>query len=216
MRIDAVGFDLDDTLYAYHQYARAGLEAAGDYLEAETGERYHEELKAIYFDDGITDGTFDVLVKRHDLNPDLVDELVDAFHSASSSLTPYQATESVLTRLEERYYLGLVTDGRGGHGKLNRLAIGEYFDTVLVTPQLNCSKHDPEPFEKLLDNLGVRPDETVYVGDDPRVDFRIPNRKSMTTVRLQRGRYRDLEADDPVARADHQIRDLSALVTLIE
>jgi len=210
-QIESVCFDLDDTLYAYQRYARAGLEAAADRLEAHTGERYHEELLEIYFDDGRTEGSFDLLVERNDIPPELVDEMIEAYHGVSEPMTPYPETEAVLTRLGEEYSLGLITDGRGGHQKLERLGIREYFDSVLVTPTISRSKHDREVFDRVLATLSVDPAAAVYVGDDPRVDFTIPNELGMTTIRIRRGRYRLLEPLTDEAMPNYEIQHLDEL-----
>jgi putative hydrolase of the HAD superfamily len=209
--IESVCFDLDDTLYAYERYARAGLDAAADRLEALTGERYHEELREIYFDDGRTEGSFDLLIERNDIPPELVDELVEAYHSVGEPLTAYPETEAVLDRLGERYELGLITDGRGGHEKLRRLGIRDRFDSVLVTPTIGRSKHDPTVFERVLTEMSVDPEAAVYVGDDPRVDFTVPNELGMRTVRLRRGRYRLLEPLTDAATPDYEIQHLDEL-----
>ena len=55
----------------------------------------------------------------------------------------------------------------------------------------------------------------MYVGDDPRVDVRIPERLGMTTVRLRRGRYTDLEPADGI-EPDVEIDDLGALTAILE
>lgn len=214
--IESVCFDLDDTLYAYQRYARAGLEAAADWLEAQTGERYHEELLEIYFEEGRTEGSFDLLVERNDVSPEVVDELVESFHSATDPLTPYPETEAILERLAEEYALALITDGRGGHQKLQRLGIRDRFDTVLVTPTIGSSKHDPTVFERVLSALSVDPEFAVYVGDDPRVDFTAPNELGMATVRLRRGRYRRLEPLTDAATPDHEIQHLDELPSVVD
>lgn len=214
-RVESICFDLDDTLYAYRRYARAGLAAAADRLEAATGERYLAELREIYFDEERTEGTFDLLVEREGLDPALIDELVEAFHDATTPLTPYPETEAVLARLTGAYALGLITDGRGGREKLRRLGIRDQFDSVLVTPAVGSSKHDPTVFERVLSDLSVEPERAVYVGDDPRVDFAAPNELGMTTVRLRRGRYRGLDPATDAATPDHEIRDLEELPSTV-
>ncbi|ACV10669.1 HAD-superfamily hydrolase, subfamily IA, variant 1 [Halorhabdus utahensis DSM 12940] len=215
MTIRAVCFDLDDTLFAYRKYARAGLRAAADRLEARTGEEVHEELLRLYFTEGITDGTFDQLLDRHDRNSKLVDDLVDAYHDANTPLSPYPETEPVLSTLSEGYRLGLITDGRGGHAKLRRLGIRSYFDAVVVTPTIESSKRESEPFERVLSTLSVSADAAVYVGDDPRFDFENPNHLGMTTVRLRRGRYSDLEPKTDAAVPDREIPHLEALLDIL-
>lgn len=213
MSIEAICFDLDDTLFDYQQYARAGLEAAADRIERQTSHRYHEELLELYFEENHSEGTFDTLVERHGITSVDVDELVEAFHGAAGDLTPYPETTRTLGRLGETYQLGVITDGRGGHAKLRRLDLREYFESILVTPTIGCTKHDPVVFERVLSSLSVPSERAIYVGDDPRVDFRVPNELGMTTVRLRRGRYADLEADAQHAAAEHEIASLNELFT---
>lgn len=212
MSTAAICFDLDDTLYDYEEYAEAGLREAADLIESRTGVRCREQLHSLYFQKGVTDGTFDRILERHDLPADLLEDLVEAYHSATTPLSPYPETETLLSELSTRYRLGLVTDGRGGHAKLDRLEIRQYFDSVLVTPTIGRSKHDREVFERVLSDLSVPASETTYVGDDPRVDFRVPNEMGMTTVRLRRGRYVDLDPPEPSAAPDREIDALEELL----
>lgn len=214
--LHAVCFDLDDTLYPYARYARAGLDAAADYIEAETGTRYHEELRDLYFEAEVTEGTFDELVDRHDLDSGLVSRAVEAFHSSTAPLKPYPETEAVLAELGETYRLGLITDGRGGRAKLDRLGLTHHFDEVAVTPERDRSKDDPSVFAEVFASLSVLPWSTVYVGDDPRVDFRLPNEFGMTTVRLRRGRYADIEPPDERFESDIVVRGLEELPSVID
>lgn len=215
MTLHAICFDLDDTLYDYQQYARAGLRQVARYLEHEAGIKVTAELQRLYFDESVTEGTFDVLLDRYELEEVTVEELVEQYHSSTSSLAPYPATESVLRALEDEVRIGLVTDGREGHAKLDRLGIGEYFDSVLVTPTIDRSKHDPTVFDQVLGELSVGPAETAYVGDDPRVDFRVPNRLGMTTVRLRRGRYEDMEPPDRDSSPVHEVDSLGGVLEVV-
>lgn len=214
--IEAVCFDLDDTLYPYAQYARASLSAAADHIAGKTGKRYHDVLHRLYFDDGVTDGTFDRLVDRHGLPTELVETAVEAFHRSTALLEPYPETEPVLSALATAYRLGVITDGRGGRAKLRRAGIGDWFDSVVVTPEIDRTKADPRVLDRALTELSVRPRSAVYVGDDPRVDFRLPNLFGMTMVRLRRGRYVDLEPQSELFAADTTITSLDELLDDIE
>lgn len=208
---EAVCFDLDDTLYDYREYARSGLQAAADHLEARTGEQYHERLRSLYFDEEVTEGTFDRLLAEVGLSPDLAEDLVTAFHEASSPLAPYTETVPTLARLAESYSLGLVTDGRGGEQKLRRLEIERFFDAVVVTPSIGASKQEPPVFRRILAKLQVAPPDAVYVGDDPRADFGVPNQLGMTTIRIRRGRYTDVEPTEGT-HPDSEITSLDELL----
>ncbi|WP_323675912.1 HAD family hydrolase [Halorubellus sp. PRR65] len=211
----AVCFDLDDTLYDYHEYARAGLHAAADLVHRRSGKRVQDDLLSAYFDPSVDAGTFDVLLDEYDLPSLTVDDLVDAFHAAGGRLDPYPETERVLDALGTQHALGLVTDGRGGQSKLDRLGIREHFDAVLVTHDVGRSKHERGVFEDFLADLDVHPTRATYVGDDPRVDFRAPNELGMTTVRLRRGRYVDLEPEDAAAAPDYEIATLDGLLSAV-
>ncbi len=213
--IRAVCFDLDDTLYPYRQYARCGLAAAADLLAAETGERYHEQLHELYVDGGITHGTFDVLAERNGLPDRLVADCVEAFHTSDEPLTPYPATEKALEQLTPTYACGVITDGRGGREKLRRLGLESSFDHVVVGPEHSESKESRVVFDRMLSVLSVSPAETVYVGDDPRVDFRHPNRLGMTTIRVRTGRYADADPPAEIDEPDYDCPSLTAVPTIV-
>jgi putative hydrolase of the HAD superfamily len=212
MTLSAVCFDLDDTLFDYHQYARAGLQSAADRIEAETGRHLHDELRRLYFEESVTEGTFDVLLERYDLEVPVA-ALVEAFHDSTGDLDPYPGAESVLEALGREFDLGLLTGGRGGHAKVDRLGIRKHFDAVLVAPSEGLTKHEREAYDRVLADLDVEPVAAAYVGDDPRVDFVIPNELGMTTVRVRRGRYADLDPEGPDAAPDHELDSLDELLT---
>lgn len=215
MSIDAVCFDLDDTLYDYLRYAKLGLDEVGDYLEVLTGRGYRAELYDMYFEDGITVDTFDILVERHGLSPELVPEMEEAYHGATDPLEPYPGTESALSELADTYKIGCITDGREGHMKLRRLGIREYFDDVLVTSNIGRSKREPSAFEYALSELSTPPESAVYVGDDPWIDFHTPKELGMTTIRLRKGRYSDIEPTTSDAVPDHEIRTIKTVPSVV-
>jgi len=192
--LDAVCFDLDGTLFDDRQYVRGGLRHAARVLERETGIDCADALRTAYFDRDIREATFDVVLAEYGLSRDRVPELVEAYHDNTAGLTPYPGAESALSTLAGRYPLALITGGRNGREKLRRLSLADYFETVLVTSRLDCSKRDPDPFERALETLGVAPDAAAYVGDRPELDFPQPNRLGMTTVRVETGRYADADA----------------------
>lgn len=216
MTAKAVCFDLDDTLYPYAEYARSGLRNAADELAAVTGEHYREELFELYFERDVSEGTFDRLLAEQDLPAELADRLVEAYHEAVGPLEPYDDTRSVLQDLSESYRLGLVTDGRNGLAKLDALGLRPVFEAVVVTPPLDLTKAQREPFDRVTEALDIEYGEMVYVGDDPRVDFAVPNRLGAGTVRLRRGRYTDYSPPSETAVPDAEIEALGDLPMVLE
>ncbi|WP_157971733.1 HAD family hydrolase [Halorussus litoreus] len=212
--VTAVGFDLDGTLFDDRQYVRAGLKAAARALESRTGVDAREDLLKAYFRRDIREGTFDHVLDARDLSPDLVPELVAAYHDHDDDLVAYPETVPVLESLDD-YRLGLLTGGTNGGEKLERLAIASYFDAVVVTADGDATKRDPEPFRELCDALDVEPSEMAYVGDRPELDFARPNDLGMYTVRVMKGQYADVAPESDPEEPDATIDSLAALPGLL-
>lgn len=212
--LEAVCFDLDGTLFDDRQYIEAGLRSAAAELERIAGVALEREILEAYFDRGITEGTFDAVLDEHDLSQEFVPRLVDAYHDHEAELTPYPGVVDTLDTLGESYQLGLITGGRNGREKLDRLGLAEYFEAVVVTDDRPYSKYDPDPFEAVCEALDVATDDTAYVGDRPALDFPQANRLGMYTVRVETGRYATVDATED-DRPDATIETLEALPELL-
>lgn len=170
----AVAFDLDDTLAvtridretlltesmraagAPHRSRRAYLEAHADNLTARSRAPVFERLL-----DGAetdADGAAVAAAYRSRVN---------------DALEPVPGVEAMLATLRDRYRVGLLTNGpvRAQRSKLDALGWDDAFDVALVTGELAAGKPDPSAFEALVDALGTRPAETVFVGDDVVADI---------------------------------------------
>ena len=211
----AVCFDLDGTLFDDRQYVRGGLRHAGDVLTDRIGLDLTDALLDAYFERDITESTFDTVLRENGQPTELVPELVAAYHDNNAALSPFPETVPTLETLVDEYRLGVITGGTNGRDKLDRLGLEEYFETVFVSPAYGSSKREPEIFEAALDTLGVRPTETIYVGDRPPLDFPQPNRLGMTTVHVRTSRYADT---DPTENAvpDHVINSLGDLPPIVD
>ena len=51
------------------------------------------------------------------------------------------------------------------NGLLNEFGLGEYFDLVVSSSDVNLPKPHPDSLLKILQYFGVQPDEAIYVGD---------------------------------------------------
>lgn len=56
-------------------------------------------------------------------------------------------------------------------GLLAGLGLAGRFDAVLVSADERLEKPDPRLFQRMIDRLGVLPDEVLHVGDHPRNDL---------------------------------------------
>lgn len=100
------------------------------------------------------------------------EEVFTVFRSGSGWRL-YPETRDVLTRLSESGFgLGVVTnfDARIV-GVLDDLGVGHLFLTVQTPESSGHRKPDPKIFRRASRILGVPPDETLMVGDDPVGDL---------------------------------------------
>lgn len=62
----------------------------------------------------------------------------------------------------------------------------ELFDVIVGTDTIQRKKPDPEIFRYALENLGIRPEEALYVGDDLEKDYRAAEKVGMIPLFLAR------------------------------
>jgi putative hydrolase of the HAD superfamily len=207
MTIDAVLFDLDDTLYdqqrwldgAWHAVAARAAEWGVDPTAFERALRVVAQLGSDR--GGIIDQAL-ALVGAQDVP---ARPLVAAFRAYQPvRLDAYPGVPAALERLSERVPLGLVTDGdpSGQRAKLAALGLGRHFATVVFSDEHGRAhrKPDPLPFRLALAALGTRPHAAVYIGDRPAKDVAGPTAAGMRAIRVRTGEWRH-EPDDPRALA---------------
>ncbi len=83
-----------------------------------------------------------------------------------------QRNRKLLARLRDRYRLGIVSNF---YGNLDRvcedLGIRDLFLCIVDSSCVGVVKPDPGIFQAALDQMGLRPDESVFVGDNPGRDM---------------------------------------------
>ena len=160
-------------------------------------------------------------VKSQQFKLDGVNELVGVYRNHVPTIALPPDSEEVLRKLRAKYALALLTDGflPAQQLKVQALGIEEYFASIVYTEQLGRESWKPSPagFEKILHDLGGRPENTVYVADNEQKDFIAPNRMGFATVQLLRpARVHTSALAGPGAAAHHVISQISELPALVE
>jgi putative hydrolase of the HAD superfamily len=146
---------------------------------------------------------------------------VDAyFDRYSGEIEPYPDVEEGLSRLGERYRLGLLsnfTDPRPVRRTLRRTGLEGCFQEVVVSAEVGVRKPWPEIFRITLERMGAAAGETMHVGDHPVADVDGARRHGMITARLTRPDvpvdwYQPYPRDLPYDEADVVARDLLELI----
>lgn len=66
--------------------------------------------------------------------------------------------------------------------------IRKYFDFIMTGYEAGCDKTNPRMYRKILEDLNVRPEEAVMIGDDVQTDVLLPKRLGMKAILLDRER----------------------------
>ena len=124
----------------------------------------------------------------------------------------FVAVYQTLGVLKKNYKLGLITNGRskGQNSKITRSKIRDYFCSIKISEEEGVKKPDQKIFENCLQELGVKANESVFVGDHPINDVEAAKQVGMLGIWVKNENYETPEKHDGI------IENLSELPKLLE
>lgn len=201
-KLQAIVFDMDDTLYSESEFVLSGFRAVADWSSANLGiasELGYATLFDLY-SQGVRNNTFDRWLTIHEIDrPELAAKFVDIYREHIPCITPFPETIELLKHLQGCYKIGLVSDGYLAvqQAKWTALGLAEFFDAVVFSDSLGRANWKPStaPFKLVLDKLSIEPEFSVYIGDNPRKDFLGARQLGMYTIQVKRAdaEYGNLE-----------------------
>ncbi|RJS93652.1 TIGR02253 family HAD-type hydrolase [Candidatus Bathyarchaeota archaeon] len=227
MKIKAVIFDIEDTLYdSSLQMRMARLNAiramkdAGLPIDLEAGYKMLEEIVKEYGPHHTKH--FDKLLERLGLewNPRVIAAGVVAYRETSQVyLKPFPDTIPTLIKLRDLgYKLGVIAEGRSVKEwqKLIQLGVDHIFHSVLISEDLGTEEMSVDQFYEGTNRLNVKPEEAIYVSSKPNKGILYANRAGLITVRMRRGDSIAEEPKVPEARAKHTIDSLPEILDILD
>lgn len=222
MKVKAVIFDLDDTLYPERDYVKSGFFAVAADIERRFGVHGAADKMLELFDKERADvygRTFDAFgIDRDDA---LIKGFVEIYRKHKPNIQLDDATRGVLTKLKARgCKLGIITDGEPNRQreKISALGLDKLVDDIIVTDELGGEayrKPNPKAFELMLDKLCVAAEEAAYVGDNPKKDFAVKKYLPIKTVRLNSGGlYDDCDFADGIM-PDRTVKTITEIPTAL-
>ena len=174
--VDAVLFDLDDTLVAYTEPSGAVLSAAFErvgvdpifpidayYARYETHLERHDSIR------DLRRACFADAAAEVGHGADLGHAVADAFHDlrAESGIDLLPGALEALDALDGDHLLGVVTNGPPDvqGSKLSAVGLEETFGTVVYAGFDTRAKPHSAPFRRALDALDASADRAVHVGN---------------------------------------------------
>ena len=198
MRYPVVLFDLDGTLIDSGPMILASMRhAASTVLGVEIDET---RVRAAIGGPGL-------VAQMHELDPDRVDELVEAYRAHNEplheELQAFERMLDVLSVLRQRgHRLGIVTAKRRftvdlAFARFPQLR--DLTDVLVGADDTERHKPEPDPLLEALARLGAKPAEAAYVGDSP-FDIRAAKAGGLLAVAVGWGGIHDddrLLAEEP-------------------
>ena len=181
LMIKGVVFDLDNTLLDFMKMKEFAVKAAiKGMIEAGlkvNEDKSYNEINSIYEEFGWENQkVFDVFLEKsigHVDNKFLAAGIVAYRRAREANLMAYPNVNKTLMALSKSgIKLGVVSDApsREAWMRIYYLNLYHYFDVVITYDDSGERKPSPIPFQLALDGMGLRPEETIMIGDWPERD----------------------------------------------
>lgn len=192
-RIEAVGFDLFNTLITVEHHALEhaverlvrSIQQSGLSMDVERFARDHRGAARSFLEQTRIDGRethnrfwIQQALARQGVQLDPEDEriasAVDAYFSAfQDSVRLIPGTLEMLERLRSTYRLGLLsnfTHPPAAHAILRTTGLDAFFEVLAISGDIGYRKPHPTAFRELVRGLGIESSRILYIGDDPEPD----------------------------------------------
>ncbi len=208
--IQAVIFDMDDTLFPERQFAFSGFAAVAAVFQQQLGDVLTATSQmCAMFDTPNRRRVFNVILEQQGLPADqhTIDRMIETYRTHQPNINLFEDAARALSRLKGNYKLGVISDGPlvMQQGKVKALSLRDKVEEVILTAELGegFGKPHPKAFEQMVERLGVEHQACVYIADNPSKDFVAPNALGWLTVQIVRdnGIYADVKAAEGGAAA---------------
>jgi putative hydrolase of the HAD superfamily len=99
-------------------------------------------------------------------------------------LVAFPQVLDVLTRLKQRYKLAIVSDAQSAYGvpELRAVGLAHLFDPIIISGDYGFRKPDARLYQAALNDLGVTPEQAIFVGNDHFRDVHGARNAGMKTI----------------------------------
>ena len=169
--IKAIIFDLDDTIYPEIEYVKSGFKAIG---KAFKDESLAEKLFTLFQENPVD------VYQRAGFSESECQKCIEIYRKHIPDLVLREDYANVFKKLrKDGIKLGIITDGRpeGQWNKIRALKLDDFMDEIIVTDELGgieYRKPNPKAYQIMKEKLGVKYNEMMYIGDNPKKDFTAP------------------------------------------
>jgi putative hydrolase of the HAD superfamily len=243
LKVEAVLFDLFDTLLLIKGgdafYIPSLKRLHGSLVKNGVNVSF-EEFKRVYFEvrdsiyaensKSLKEPHFKVRVWKtlqklgynYELPDSIVSEATEAFcEEFAHYITPDKKAIYALEKLHGKYRLGIISNfalPEFARKMLEKFQLKKYFDTIVISAEINKRKPSLEIFRKALSEIKVEPSKAVMVGDTPDIDIVGAKRAGMKAILIDRETFAADRPTRPImtVKPDKIIKSMEELPNTIE
>ncbi len=222
--VEAVFFDLDDTLWAVapvilraerkiYAHLQEHFPRLTDAMDPEAIRKTRSQVYASRPDlahDLTTSRrlAFESMLSDFDYDPQAAVTLTDLFLDYRNRVALYSDVIPALEHLRNHFKLVVVTNG---NADIERVGIGEYFSAQVRAEEAGCRKPVADIFKLACSTINVEASSVVHVGDHPIDDVQGAIGAGIRSIWINRQGEPWTEAHHP----DAEVADLAGLVRLL-
>jgi len=139
----------------------------------------------------------------------IAERAFEVFFAARNQVEVYPEVRRSLERLRSRFKLASLSNG---NADLGRIGLAPLFEFSLSSREVGVAKPHPGGFTEIASRLALPPGQILYVGDDPVFDVQAARAAGMRTAWMNR---RDLQWPAQIAAADLVVRDCAELASAL-
>ncbi len=171
-RLKTVVFDVDGTLYPNYQMLFISIPLFIKYPRfVKAFGKMRRNIRRGEIEGGVRASQARIIseylqIPEEDAARDIERIIYDEWQKMFSIIRPFRGVKEVLGFLKDKGYTLAVLSDFPPEKKLDFLGVSRYFDVVLCSDDSGYLKPDPRAFSFLLERLGIRGEEVLFVGNN--------------------------------------------------
>lgn len=189
--VEAIVFDLDDTLYPERNFVESGYRAVARHLANVYGGDFDGLFSTMIttWDRSGKQMVFPSLLKQFPEIPLSMSELIHVYRRHTPQISMFPGYWELLQALRCHYRIGIITDGlpEVQERKVMALGLDGIMNAIIYTWKYGPDKQKPHPlpFYLMLDYLQTYPESSLFVGDNAEKDWKGALAAGMKYVHVQ-------------------------------
>ena len=181
---------------------KSGFKSVSDFIEDKyfiKSEKVYDDLLSIFSKHG-RGMVFDLFLQMEGIpnKNNLITDLVNIYRYENNyTIKLYKGVKTLFDHLYAiNTEIAILTDTnwRVQKNKVEALGLNNIVDKVYYSDKMGLKKPALKLYNTILKDFMVKPNQIVWVGDDPTCDFEVPNKIGSITVRIKNGRLKNLSS----------------------